>query len=94
LGPWFLVLSFSQAADLVTTWWGFRSGVPEMNPFVARLLTGGELFEYAAVKAGLVAAMVLLFHAHRSRLNKHGIQAVSIAFCLVALLNAIGILTA
>jgi hypothetical protein len=93
MGSWFLLLSLSQAADLATTWWGFRAGVPETNPMVAVLLRGGEFFAYAGVKAALVLAMVLLVHANRSRVTIRGVQAVAVAFTLVAILNAVGILT-
>ena len=89
-----MLLSFSQAADLVTTWWGFRAGVREANPVVAGLLAQGDVAVYAAVKAGLVLAMFLLFRAHRSLATRRGVQMVSVAFCAIALLNTIGITTA
>jgi len=88
------LLALSQAADLATTWWGFRLGIRESNPVVAGLLAHGDLLTYAAVKAGLVLAMFLLFKAHRSLLTARGVQLVSVAFCAIALLNTIGIATA
>ena len=89
-----MLLGLSQAADLATTWWGFRAGVPESNPFVAGLLARGDLLTYAAVKVSLVLAMFLLFRARRSHATMRGVQLVSVAFCLIALLNTIGIATA
>jgi hypothetical protein len=94
LGQWFLLLGMSQAADVLTTWWGFRAGTHEANPFVAALLAHGDFLAYGAVKAALVLAMILLFRTHGSRVIRRGIQGISIAFCVVALLNAIGIVIA
>jgi len=94
LGPWFLLLALSQTADLATTWWGWRVGVPESNPFVAGLLARGELLTYAAVKVSLVLAFFLLFRARRSPVTMRGVQLVSVAFCVIAVLNTIGIATA
>jgi hypothetical protein len=84
----------SQAADVVTTWWGFRVGLHESNPLVAGFLARGDLVTYAAAKAGLVLAMFLLFRARRSILVLRGVQLVSVAFLGIASLNALGILSA
>ena len=61
---------------------------------MAGLLARGDLATYAAVKAGLVVAMFLLFRARRSALTIRAVQLVSVAFLGIALLNAIGIVTA
>jgi hypothetical protein len=84
-------LALSQAADLGTTWWGFRVGVRESNPVVAGMLARGDLLTYAAVKAGLVLAMFLLFRARRSIVTIRAVQLVSLGFCAIAFLNTIGI---
>jgi hypothetical protein len=94
LGQWFLLLSLSQAADLATTWWGYRAGTHEANPFVTALVAHGDFLAYGAVKAALVVAMILLFRTRRTRLIRRGVQGVSIAFCLVAILNTVGIVFA
>lgn len=86
-----MLLALSQAADLGTTWWGFRAGVHESNPIVAGLLARGDLLTYAAIKAGLVLAMFLLFRARRSILTIRAVQLVSVAFCGIAFLNTVGI---
>jgi len=58
------------------------------------MLSHGDFIAYAAVKVGLVLAMLLLFRAHRSRLTARGVQGVAVGFCAVALLNTLGIVSA
>ena len=68
-------------------------GVHESNPVVAGMLARGDVLTYAAVKAGLVLAMFLLFRARRSLVTLRTVQLVSVAFCGIALLNALAIVT-
>ena len=68
-------------------------GVHESNPVVAGMLARGDVLTYAAVKAGLVLAMFLLFRARRSLVTLRAVQLVSVAFCGIALLNALAIAT-
>jgi hypothetical protein len=68
--------------------------VHESNPVVASMLARGDLLTYAAVKAGLVLAMFLLFRARRSIVTIRAVQLVSVGFCAIAFLNAIGIASA
>ena len=65
----------------------------ESNPVVAAMLARGDLLTYAAVKAGLVLAMFLLFRARRSVVTVRAVQLVSVGFCAIAFLNTVGIAT-
>ena len=58
------------------------------------MLARGDLLTYAAVKAGLVLAMFLLFRARRSMVTVRAVQLVAVGFCAIAFLNAVGLASA
>lgn len=99
LALWFALLALTQAGDVITTWLGGLLGAREQNPVVQALIVRGDFLDFALVKLGLVAAMILLVLAVRLHLPGRfaqaavwrGLQLLVVAFAFVAAANAAGI---
>lgn len=94
---WVLLLGAAQAGDLLTTWTGLRLGVPEGNPLVRSALAVGTFGLFAAIKVGLVLALVglLWLAGRRLRGRVHtaswrSVQGLAVIFTALAAANAAG----
>ncbi len=90
---WVLALVAGQTGDVLTTWFGLRSGIPEGNPIVRAALASGDFVLFGTVKAALVAAIVLLAFRVRRQWTWRGLQLVAVMFLAVSVLNGAGLVT-
>ena len=85
---------------MLTTWVGFRAGVPEGNPLVRAALAHGSFIAFGAIKAALVVALLglLWFTGRHLRgvaymATWRVVQGITLVFVAVAAGNAAGLLS-